>query len=124
MLLCATFALGVYIGRHGWGQQNLTLQLPGDRSPPPDDHAGGPPDVIGQIRSLSQKGMQLATQQGPRWIQMDPEIVVESARGEPLALGELRLGDLVAVYGEHHREGQLLTSTRIIVLPKPHHNPP
>jgi hypothetical protein len=124
MLLCAAFSLGVHVGRHGWGEQNLNLQLQGDRPPPGGGFDADPPDVIGQIRALSQEGMQLATRQGPRWIQVSPATVVENAAGDTLALHDLRLGNLVAVYGEHRKVGQILTSNRIIVIPTPRRTPP
>ncbi|UCF59864.1 MAG: hypothetical protein JSV37_08855 [Anaerolineaceae bacterium] len=123
ILLTAAFSLGIYVGRHGWGEEGLRYQPPGPEggpgAAPGQDFAANPPDLVGRIRALSQLGIQLATQDGPRIVEVSENTRVEDKDGTPLKLTDLRLGDLVAVFGEFTPgNGQRLVASQIVRLPE------
>jgi hypothetical protein len=125
ILLTGAFSLGIYVGRHGWGDDGLRYQPAGPEGGPgappdnPQDFAVNPPDLVGRIRALSQLGIQLATQVGPRIVEVSENTRVEDKDGTPLKLTNLRLGDLVAVYGEFTPgNGQRLVASQIVRLPE------
>ncbi len=125
ILLTGAFSLGIYVGRHGWGEDGFRYQPVGPEgqlgAPPGglQDFAVDPPDLVGRIRALSRLGIQLATQDGPRIIEVSENTVVEGKDGTPLALSELHLGDLIAVFGDFTPgNGQRLLASRIVRLPE------
>ena len=123
VLLTGAFSLGIYVGRHGWGEEGLRYQpTPPDAqpgAPPGQDLAVDHPDLVGRIRALSQLGIQLATQDGPRIVEVSENTRVEDKDGTPLTLSDLRLGDLIAVFGEFTPgDGQRLVASQIVRLPE------
>jgi hypothetical protein len=125
ILLTGAFSLGIYVGRHGWGDDGLRYQPVGPEGGPgappgsPQDFAVNPPDLVGRIRALSQLGIQLATQDGPRIVEVSENTRVEDKDGTPQKLTNLRLGDLVAVFGEFTPgNGQRLVASQIVRLPE------
>ena len=125
VLLTGAFSLGIYVGRHGWGEDGLRYQPAGPEGQPgappggPQDFAVDPPDLVGRIRALSQLGIQLATQDGPRIVEVSENTRVEDKDGAPLTLSDLRLGDLIAVFGDFTPgDGQRLVASQIVRLPE------
>lgn len=125
ILLIGSFSLGIYVGRHGLSQGGLRYQpaLPGDTHEPKsagraEDLPIGNPDVIGRIRALAPRGIQIATQEGPRLVEVNDPTRVLDAKGKSLKLTDLSLGDIVAVFGEFSsRDGQRLLATHIVRIP-------
>lgn len=145
MLLIAAFALGVYVGEHGWTRAGLTLQGPGggprqpppgggpDQPPPGDTGApkppaplpggGRPPDMVGRIRDVFEGTLVLATPDGPRPIELDEHTRVETTEGEPRSLDTLERGQRVAVFGRRNGDGQVLVAELLVLLPSPERPP-
>lgn len=125
ILLIGSFSLGIYVGRHGLNQGGLRYQPapPGDVLEPKstgrvDDLPVGNPDVVGRIRTLAPRGIQIATQEGPRLVEVNDATRVHEAGGKSLKLTDLRLGDIVAVFGEFRsRDGQLLLAMHVVRIP-------
>jgi hypothetical protein len=123
MLVAAAFSLGVYVGEHGWTREGLTYQpqqpagpLPGAGAP--TGPGGEPPLVTGRIRVISPQGLELATPDGPRFVQITPETSLEGPDGQELTLRDLARGDVVAIFGElMPGDGPRLLATRIVRLP-------
>ena len=136
MLLIAAFALGVYVGEHGWTRTGLTLQGPGggpgqppggpDQPPPggpgapeprPLPGGGRRPDLVGYTRNIFEGTLVLATPDGPRPIELDEHTRVETTEGEPRSLDALERGQHVAVFGHRDGDGQVLVAELIVLLP-------
>jgi hypothetical protein len=123
VLLVGAFSVGVYIGRHGWTSESLQFQPEGPGGQPGNipDVPQGPsdrPNIIGRVRALSPLGLQLATQDGPRTVEVNQDTRVTDVDGFPLTLVDLRLGDLLAIYGDFTPgDGQRLLAERILRLP-------
>jgi len=125
IMLTGAFSLGVYIGRHGLSQEGLRYQpdQPGGMPEPqsadrPHNLPSGDPDLIGLIRTLSPQGIQLATQEGPRLVEVDDATHVQDTEGRSLKLPDLRLGDIVAVFGDFTPgDGRRLLATHVVRLP-------
>jgi len=136
MLLFAAFALGVYVGEHGWTRAGLTLQGPGRgpaKPPPGDAGAPGPapplpgggrrPDLVGRVRDVFEGTLVLATPDGPRTVELDEHTRVETTEGEPRSLDELERGQRVAVFGRRNGDGQVLVAELLVLLPAPERPP-
>lgn len=132
MLLVASFALGVYIGEHGWTRAGLTLQGPGGGTgKPPPGGAGAPglpsplpggdrrPDLVGRIREIFEGTLMLATSGGPRTVELNEHTRVATAEREPRSLDNLERGQLVAVFGRRNGDGQVLVAELLVLLPPP-----
>lgn len=125
IMLTGAFSLGVYIGRHGLSQEGLRYQpaQPGGMPEPqsadrPHNLPPGDPDLIGLIRDISPQGIQLTTQEGPRLLETDDATRVLDTEGRLLKLADLRLGDIVAVFGDFTPgDGRHLLATHIVRLP-------
>jgi hypothetical protein len=135
LLLIAAFALGVYVGEHGWTREGLTLQGPGggpgrppqdgppqggDGAPggqPPLPGGGRPPDLVGRIRDAFGTTLLLATPDGPRTVELDELSQVETADGEIRPLDALEPGQHVAIFGRRNGDGQVLIAGLIVLLP-------
>jgi hypothetical protein len=126
VLLIGAFSLGVYIGRYGASAEGLHYQAANgvpqiDRSrlTRPAGIPEGEPDVVGLVRRSSRDGLQLATQQGPKWIEMDPNTSVMEISGSELNLKDLHPRDIIAVFGEFSvDDGSTLLATHIVRLPQ------
>jgi hypothetical protein len=126
VLLIGAFSLGVYIGRYGVSADGLHYQA--SRSLPqvdriqltqPEGIPAGEPDIVGMIRGGSRDGIQIATQQGPKWIQVDGNTSIMEISGSEINLSDLDPRDLIAVYGELSiDDGSNLLATHIIRLPQ------
>lgn len=133
MLLIAAFALGIYVGEHGWTRAGLTLQGPGapDRPPPQPGGASAPenplplpgggrrPDITGRIREVFDGTLMLATPDGPRIVELDEQTRVETPNGDALSVSDLERGQNVAVFGYRSGDGQVLIAELIVLLPQP-----
>jgi len=125
ILLTGAFSLGVYIGRHGLSPEGLRYQPSqpdGMPEPLPADRRWnlqfGEPDLIGLIRDISPQGIQLATQEGPRLLETNDATRVFDTVGQLLKLADLRLGDIVAVFGDFTPgDGRHLLAAHIVRIP-------
>jgi hypothetical protein len=129
MLLIGAFSLGVYVGRHGLSPEGLRYQTVQPAAPALGEPGGGPaelpqglpagpPDGTGRIRGRSAAGIELATQEGPRLVEVDQSTQVTDMQGTSLTLADLQRGDIVAVYGRiAFGDGQRLIATLIVRLP-------
>ena len=129
MLVIAAFAMGVYVGEHGWTKGGLSLRNPQrqqpnlpqgnpqnapDQKPPlPGD---GQPNVLGRITNLVDGKLVLATFNGPRSVAVKAETQVKTQDGAPRTLDDLTPGQNVAIFGHHADDGQTLVAEMIIVL--------
>jgi hypothetical protein len=126
VLLVGAFSLGVYIGRYGISADGLHYQasrnIPQvDRSQltRPEGIPAGEPDIVGMIRVGSRDGIQIATQQGPKWIKVDVNTSILEISGSELNLSDLHPRDLVAIFGEFSiDDGSNLLATHIVRLPQ------
>jgi hypothetical protein len=129
MLLAGTFSLGIYIGRHGLSREGLRYQPA--RVNPQDPVQGlnpqnrpavipqGQPDLIGRLRRDSRKGIELATENGIRFVLIDNETKFVDVDGHSLKGTDLKAGDILAVFGEFNvNEGQQLLASVIVRLPE------
>jgi len=124
MLLAGTFSLGVYIGRHGLSREGLQYQ-PLQQAVPrvinPNRPAGipeGEPDIIGRLRTASQSGIEIATQNGIRFVVINQETKLFDERGEVLERKDIQRGDILAIFGSFSlNEGSQLLAVVIIRIP-------
>lgn len=136
MLVVASFSLGVYVGEHGWTRAGLQYTGgppqaggqgqpgPGGKSQPggqPQALPGlpmGPPAVVGRIRMINANGLELATQDGPRFVQLSDNTRFQDDQGKPMQLTDLNMGDVVAVFGRFvGGDGGQLQAEVIVRLP-------
>jgi hypothetical protein len=135
MLLTAAFALGVYVGEHGWTRDGLKLRGPiGGQDRPPGD-PGGPgqlpplpdggrrPDLVGAVVEVLEGTLMLATPDGPRTIELDRHTRVETVEGQPGSLDDVERGQHLAVFGRRNGDGQVLVAELLVLLP-PRGQPP
>jgi len=129
MLLTGTFSLGIYIGRHGLSREGLRYQ-PAQVNP--QDHVQGfnpqnrpaaipqdQPDLIGRLRRGSREGIELATENGIRFVLIDNDTKFVDTEGRSLKGTDLKAGDVLAVFGEFNvNEGQQLLASVIVRLPE------
>ncbi len=126
VLLIGAFSLGVYIGRYGISAEGLHYKAAGgvpqiDRSrlTRPEGIPAWEPDIVGMIRGGSRDGIQIATQQGPKWIKVDGNTSIMEISGSKLSQSDLHPRDLIAVYGEFSiDDGSNLLATHIVRLPQ------
>ena len=130
MLLAGTFSLGIYIGRHGLSREGLRYQpasqanqqAPPQNLNPQDRPAGipqGQPDLIGQLRRGSKDGIELATENGIRYVAIDGDTKLVDETGNSLQGTDLQVGDILAIFGEFSvNEGQQLLASVILRLPE------
>ena len=126
MLLAGTFSLGVYIGRHGLSRDGLRYQPSQVDKPqvfqPAQRPAGipeGEPELIGRLRSATRQGIELATQNGIRFVTIDQETELLNERGEALQRSDFQTGDILAIFGEFSiNEGNQLLAEVIVRLPQ------
>ena len=87
MLLAGTFSIGVYIGRHGLSREGLQYQPLQQANPQvihpnrPASIPEGEPDIIGRLRTTSRQGIEVATQNGIRFVLIDQETKLLDERG-------------------------------------------
>lgn len=125
MLLIGTFSLGIYIGRHGLSREGLRYQPAQQVNPQDIDPSNrlpgipqGEPDLTGKLRSGSQKGIELATINGVRFVAIDENTKLLNQRGEALERKDLHVGDILAIFGEFSiNEGRQLLANVIVRIP-------
>ncbi|MBN1149275.1 MAG: hypothetical protein JXA78_18585 [Anaerolineales bacterium] len=136
MLVAAAFALGVYVGEHGWTRAGLRYQpsggappqgpLPGAQQPPgnsplpeggvqPQGLPPGRPQVIGKILEIAPQALTLATQDGPRRVMLTPETRYQDEAGAPISLEDLQRGQAVAVFGRFVQDGGRQFQAELVV---------
>lgn len=140
--LIAAFSLGIYIGRHGFSRQGLSLQGPQaaqqpprpggvpagqpDAQPPQDQRSPrlpGEPTIVGRIRRIGRDELDLATQEGPRLIILDSETRVWNEEGDRVEIEKLTEEQIVAIFGVFGDGGQQLHADLIVILPPPEERP-
>jgi hypothetical protein len=141
MLVVAAFALGVYVGEHGWTRAALQFQ-PGagqmPRGQPPGAGPGSPPrggtppgfqlppglppgqpQVVGRIRQIGAADLILATKDGPRQVMLTDETQYQDIKGNALTLSDLAERDIIAVFGSFvPGDGQQLQAEVVVRLPQ------
>lgn len=130
MLLIAAFALGVYVGEHGWTREGLALEgpggdpgrlpQPGTRTPgdrPPLPGGGRSPDVVGRVREILDGSLLLATPDGPRTVELGEHTRVETREGDVRSLDDLGRGQVVAIFGQRNGDGKALVADLVVLLP-------
>ena len=140
MLVAASFSLGVYVGEHGWTRSGLQYTAgpgpagqpqrgdqpsqDGARQPPfqsggqPGGLPPGRPDVNGRIRQIAAQGLELATPDGPRLVLLSGETRYQDEGGNSLEFGDLKRGDIVAVFGRFVQgDGGQLQAEFVVRLP-------
>lgn len=128
MLLAGTFSLGIYIGRHGLSREGLRYQPAAQGNPQPlqgpdpqSRPAGVPsdqPDLIGRLRNGSRNGLEMATENGIRFVAIDKDTRFVDEKGISLRGTDLQAGDVLAIFGEFSaNEGQQLLASVILRLP-------
>jgi hypothetical protein len=129
MLLAGTFSLGVYIGRHGLSREGLQYQPLQQPNPQvihpnrPADIPEGEPDIIGRLRTASPQGIEIATQNGIRFVVINQETKLLDERGETLERSGIHRGDILAIFGSFRlNDGNQLLAEVIIRIPPS--NPP
>jgi hypothetical protein len=126
MLLAGAFSIGVYVGRHGLSREGLQYQpetqadIPQDRvsANRPEGIPAGQPDLTGKLRSVLEQGLELATQQGIRFITIDEETRFVDGNGGTIDVSDLHAGDVLAIFGDFTAdEGRRLLANVIVRLP-------
>lgn len=118
-LLAGAFSVGVYVGRYGLTAQGLRLQ-PSDANRPVNHQPGGPgaePALIGRLLRIQPDGLNLATQQGRRFVAVDDGTVWIDNQGRPLDPLSLQPGDMIAIFGQFENGGDRLLAERVVRLP-------
>jgi hypothetical protein len=136
MLVTGAFALGVYVGKHGWSQSGLEIQPPGNQPRPQPEGQNptgggvkspqnapnlppGPPQVVGKLREFNPERILLATPDGLREVLIEPDTRFIEHTGESLAFSELKRGDILGVFGRLIREdGAVFLADILIRLPQ------
>ena len=119
-VLAGAFSLGVYVGRYGLTAQGLRLQPSdanqpaGNLQPAQDDE----PALIGRLLQIRQNGLDLATQQGRRFVAIGPETQWIDPQSHPLEPEALQEGDLLAIFGQFEDGGNRLVADRVVRLPQ------
>jgi hypothetical protein len=144
MLVTAAFALGVYVGEHGWtrdglqyaggapaagpGQQNRPAtgsgihqngqSLQGGPGQAPAGLPPGRPQVSGRVLTISTSQVELATPDGRRSVTLVQGTRIQDEQGNTLAVNDLKSGDFLAVFGTLIQgDGGLLQADLLIRLP-------
>jgi hypothetical protein len=126
MLLAGVFSLGVYIGRYGLSREGLQYQPAQLTNPQGIQQANRPagipegePQLIGRLRFVGRQGVELATQEGIRFVAINQETRLLNGRGEDLQRSDFQTGDILAIFGEFSvNEGNQLLAEIIIRLPQ------
>jgi hypothetical protein len=71
------------------------------------------------LGAITNEGLFIQTQQGPRLVQVDDDAKVQDHTGQELSLEDLRQGMHVAIFGEFSRDGRRLIAESIVVVPPP-----
>ncbi len=129
VVAAASFSAGLYLGQRGYVQamqyqapqqggpmpdggfpQNGPPQ-PGPQGGQPGPVAGQPPqggppgapswppDVIGRVAGITSSSITLDTPNGPLTVALDASTRFLGEQGQVIASGELKVGDVVAVFG-------------------------
>lgn len=117
MLACGAFSLGLYLGRYGLSGEGLRAAFQ-VRAVPSVGNGAGRPDVVGRLRRALPEALDLATASGPRRIELAAEARIVDDTGASLSAEALRVGDLIAVFGEFGGAGgQTFTANLVVRLP-------
>jgi len=147
----AAFSLGVYVGIHGWAAESPAVAGLGQRpaaaaqaaaqqaqlaagQPEPTTvqpvqtpgtawQSGPQPQLIGRVRSRSGATVTLNTAEGPRLVQLGPDVQVSQAVvGQPevpASLDQVQPGQRLAVFGQFVGDGGgRLIARRLVLLPQ------
>jgi hypothetical protein len=118
-LLAGAFSVGVYVGRYGLTAQGLRLQ-PSDANRPAGNlppGQGGEPTLIGRLVQIREDGLDLATQQGRRFVSVSPQTEWIDPQGQPIDPESLQEGTILAIFGQFEEGGNRLLADRIVRLP-------
>lgn len=124
MMLVAAFSVGVYVGRHSWTDEGLSLAGPAPQQgqPPAAGPEGGvqlpprTPDLVGRVQAVDGPSLRLATPQGPRDVELLAETRVATAGGQRAGLEALRPGIVVAIFGHRGASGHTLEADLVVIL--------
>lgn len=140
MLVIGAFALGVYVGEHGWTRAGLQYQPgaqpppgqmppqggnkpPKDQQPPggaPDGLPPGRPQIIGRILKITPQSVNIATPDGPRYVILTPKTRYLEENGTPISPSALQRNDVVGVFGRLTQDGKRQFRADVIIkLPPP-----
>lgn len=128
LMLLACFSLGVYVGHRGllvgtvenFGARPAAGQQPPQPpTGPVEDLPPGRPALVGRVQAITNEGLFIQTEQGPRLVQVDDDAKVQDHRGQELSLKDLRQGVYVAIFGEFTGDGRRLVAETIVVVPPP-----
>ena len=135
MLVASSFALGVYVGEHGWTREGLNYSSgpPADGKlpqggpvqattvQPPLSPAGlpaGRPDLTGRILRIHPQSIEVATPNGPRIVILSAETRFLNENSQTIGLKDLQKGDVIAVFGRFTAgDGGELQAEIVIRLP-------
>jgi hypothetical protein len=118
-LLAGAFSVGVYVGRYGLTAQGLRLQ-PSDANRPAGNlppGQGAEPALIGRLVQFREDGLDLATQQGRRFVSINHETEWLDPQGRSIESESLQPGDLIAIFGQFDEGGNRLLAERVVQLP-------
>jgi hypothetical protein len=119
-LLAGAFSVGVYVGRYGLTAQGLRLQPSDANQPvgvPQPQGPGEEPALIGRLLRALPEGLNLATQQGRRFVAVDDATEWVDHQGRPLDPQSLQAGDMIAIFGQFEEGGNRLVAKRVVRLP-------
>lgn len=119
-LLIGAFSAGVYIGRYGLTAQGLRLS-PSDANQPQNNlpaAADNQPTLIGRLLRRRPEGLDLATQQGRRFVGIDSETQWLDNQGNPLQPDDFQDGAMIAIFGQFDPAGNRLVAARVVRLPE------
>jgi hypothetical protein len=117
MLLCGAFSLGIYVGKYGFSAQGIGAASQAGGLPQARP-AAGQPDLVGMIRRVAPDSLEVATRQGPRWVDLGADTQFVDERGVALSADDFHPGDLVALFGElHATEGRIFLAHLVVRLP-------
>ncbi len=139
MLLTSSFALGVYVGEHGWTRDGLSYSGPNMGNPVGPNNRpaqGGPapaitqqaplvpgglpsgrPNLTGRILRIHPQSIEVTSASGPRVILVTAQTRFLEQDGRTITLKDLLKGDLIAVYGLTTGDGGELQAEFIVRLP-------
>lgn len=118
MMVIGAFSIGVYVG----SERSSSPALPG---PQPGGGGGnnvlqrlpGPPDILGEIVSITGDSMLLRTPDGPRTVSLSEGTQVMLEDGSEGSRQDLHPGQVVAVIGRFEEGGKSLAARLVAVMP-------
>jgi len=123
MMVVVAFALGVYVGRRGWGALGQLVQpgqplMPPPAFPQPQLQPHERPNLVGEVRFVSANTITIRTPQGLRMVSVDAETQIRGfGPQEEATLEDIKPGTVIAVSGEWEPGNKTLKARTIAILP-------